>query len=249
MTNQTTYKKPSTLLTTNNAKTIKGEKLGFTTYILYLSPYRQNSKNINLCPKASAGCVKACLFNSGCGGFDTTKNARVNKTEFFLAERELFLDTLYIEIATAEVKHKLTNTEFVVRLNGTSDIAWEKFKLKRTGKNIFDSFPNVQFYDYTKNEKRFDNELPANYSLVFSHSEENEKTAMNLIARGINVAVVFDKLPQQYNGFEVIDGDEHDLRFRDKLGVIVGLKYKFLRNKNADNKNALESGFIVKIAA
>lgn len=240
---------PSSLLTTNNAKTIKGEKLGFTTYILYLSPHKQNSKGINLCPKASAGCVKSCLFNSGRGGFDTTKNARVNKTEFFLAERELFLDTLYIEIATAEVKHKLTNTEFVVRLNGTSDIAWEKFKLKRTGKNIFESFPEVKFYDYTKNEKRFEKEIPSNYTLVFSRSEENEETAMKLIEKGVNVAVVFDKLPQQYNGFEVIDGDEHDLRFRDKLGVIVGLKYKFLRNKNADNKNALESGFIVKIAA
>lgn len=249
MTNNITYKLSSSLLTTNNAKTIKGEKLGFTTYILYLSPHRQNSKNINLCPHASEGCAKACLFNSGRGGFDTTRNARINKTEFFLSKRELFLDTLFVEISTAAFKHELTGTKFVVRLNGTSDISWEKFKLKRTGKNIFESLPGVQFYDYTKNHTRFGKELPANYSLVFSRSEDNEDKAMELIARGINVAIVFDELPKKYKGYKVINGDEHDLRFTDELGVVVGLKYKQLRNKNANNKTGLEAGFVVKNAA
>jgi hypothetical protein len=40
----------------------KGEKLGYTTYIMYLAPYTQNSKGINLCSHASVGCAKACLF-------------------------------------------------------------------------------------------------------------------------------------------------------------------------------------------
>lgn len=244
-----TYNKPNNLLTTNNAKTIKGEKLGVKTYILYLSPYNQNSKGVNICPMATLGCASACLFGSGRGSMANVVNGRRNKTEFFLADRELFLDLLYIEIAQIELKHKLEGTDFVIRLNGTSDITWEKFKLKRTGKNLFESFPQVQFYDYTKMHQRFAKPLPANYRLVFSRSENNEDKAMELIARGINVAIVFDKLPETYNGYTVINGDINDLRTKDPLGVIVGLKYKNLTGRNVDNKKGLESGFVVRNAA
>lgn len=244
-----TYTQPKNLLTTNNAKTLKGEKFGFTTYILYLAPYNQNSKGINICPMATLGCASACLFGSGHGSMSNVQKGRKNKTEFFLADREKFLDALFVEISTIELKHRLEGTNFVIRLNGTSDIAWEKFKLKRTGKNIFDSLPKSSFYDYTKNYTRLEKEQTLNYRLIFSRSENNENKAMELLKKGINVAMIFEKLPKFYKGFTVIDGDLNDLRTQDPYGVIVGLKYKRLTGKGADNKTAFNNGFIIREAA
>lgn len=244
-----TYTQPKNLLTTNNAKTVKGEKFGFTTYILYLAPYNQNSKGINICPMATLGCASACLFGSGHGSMSNVQKGRKNKTEFFLADREKFLDALFVEISTIELKHRLEGTNFVIRLNGTSDIAWEKFKLKRTGKNIFDSFETVQFYDYTKVYTRFNKVIPNNYRLIFSRSENNEDKAMELIKRGINIAVVFSKLPETYKGYEVINGDLNDLRHTDPYGVVIGLKYKLLTGKGVNNAEVFNSGFGVRVAA
>ena len=245
---KTNYYKPTSLLTTNNAKTIKGEKLGYTTYILYMSPFRQNSQKKNICPMATPGCAAACLYTSGHGSMDNVKKGRTNKTEFFLSDRNKFLMSIYSEIAQLEVKYKIEGGKFAVRLNGTSDISWEKFKIK-DNKNIFELFPKVQFYDYTKNHLRFQNKLPKNYRLVFSRSETNEPIALALLDKGINVAMVFDETPKKYKGYKVINGDENDLRFLDGKGVIIGLKYKKITGKGADNQKAFESGFAIKLAA
>jgi hypothetical protein len=234
------------LLTTNNAKTIKGEKLGYMTYILYMSPFKANSKGINLCPHASKGCAESCLVGSGFGGMYTSvMQGRVNKTEYFLSERESFLHQLKDEIEKA-IKKNEGKAIVTFRLNGTSDVVWEKFKIFE-GKNIFEVYPNVQFYDYTKNHKRFEKELPSNYHLTFSRSETNHEKAIELLKKGINVAMVFDKLPSTYEGFEVINADLDDLRFLDKKGVICGLKYKKMTGKGGAEKNkaAFENGFVI----
>ena len=167
MTKKQNYYKPTSLLTTNNAKTIKSLKYNVTTYILYMSPYKQNAVGKNMCPMASAGCSAACLYSSGHGSMSTVQKGRTNKTEFFLADRELFLETLYREIAVIEFKHKLEGTKFAIRLIGTSDLSYETFKIKSTGKNIFDSFKNIVFYDYTKNYLRFKKPLPKKISELF----------------------------------------------------------------------------------
>lgn len=236
----------SKLLSKDNHKTIKGEKLGYITYILYMSPHTQNSKNINVCPHASVGCAAACLFKSGFGGMYTTvQRGRINKTEWYLSDREQFMNTLDKEIASYIKKHK--DKDIVTfRLNGTSDIRFEKIKV-RDNKNIFELYPNVQFYDYTKNPKRFDDKLPENYHLTFSRSETNHDVAMELLGRGFNVAMVFNKLPETYLGYKVVNGDETDLRFLDDKGVIVGLKYKNITGKGADNMAAFDNGFAIKI--
>lgn len=197
---------------------------------------------------ATPGCAAACLYTSGHGSMDNVKKGRINKTEFFLSDRNKFLLTLYSEIAQLEVKYKIEGGKFAVRLNGTSDISWEKFKIK-DNKNIFELFPKVQFYDYTKNFLRFKSPLPKNYRLVFSRSETNEPIALALLERGVNVAMVFDELPKKYKGFKVINGDENDLRFLDGKGVIIGLKYKKLTGKGVNNKEAFESGFAIRLAA
>jgi hypothetical protein len=138
---------------------------------------------------------------------------------------------------------------YAIRLNGTSDISFEKFKIK-DGKNIFELFPNVQFYDYTKNHLRFDRikDLP-NYHLTFSRSESNDVQSELLLNKGFNVAYVFDNVPSEYKGFKVISGDETDLRFLDESNVIIGLKYKKMTGKGSGEKNAnsKQGDFVIKV--
>lgn len=245
------YRVPKNLLSFKNAKTIKGEKLGIKTAILYLSPYTQNSKGINLCSHATEGCAKACLFGSGAARFSKVQAGKLNKTEYYLTDRKNFLLQLKSEIENIIRLHG-SNWEIAIRLNGTSDIPFEKFKIV-DDKNIFELFPSVQFYDYTKNHIRFDKDLPSNYHLTFSRSENNHKKSLDLLERGFNVAVVFglkkgEVLPKTYMGFEVINGDETDLRFKDKKNVVVGLHYKNLTGAGSKGKNNYsENDFIVKV--
>jgi hypothetical protein len=135
----------------------------------------------------------------------------------------------------------------VFRLNGTSDIQWENIKI-RDDKNVFQLFPDLQFYDYTKIVNRFDKKLPINYNLTFSYSKEEDyyngqidNLSIKLLKKDINVAVVFrNELPKTYLGFPVVNGDESDLRFNDYRGVIVGLKSKGDAKKD-------DSGFVIDI--
>lgn len=250
------YKVPNNLLSTTNAKTVKGEKLGYTTYIMYLAPHKQNSKNINLCSHASKGCAKACLFGSGAARFEGVQDGKRNKTEYYLADKKNFMLQLVKEISKAEKLHGaivgekqykkngidvLRYKNFAVRLNGTSDIPFEKIKLDN-GLNIFEMFPNVQFYDYTKNPTRFAKVQPKNYHLTFSRSEDNDVIALDLLDKGHNVAIVFGvrdvkDLPTTFKGFNVINGDETDLRFLDEKNIVVGLKYKLVTGKGTKGQN------------
>lgn len=235
------------LLTTNNPKTIKGLKKGYFTHILYLSPFNQNSKGINICSHASVGCASACLFNSGMGGIYTNvQQGRMNKTEYFLQNRVEFLNQLVSEITKIEKKHNERGEKFCIRLNGTSDIRFEGFKIK-DNKNIFELFPNVQFYDYTKNYLRFTKVLPSNYDLTFSKSETNTDKAFELLNSGIKVAMVLSRVVKRYKGYKVVNGDENDLTFLHPKKVIIGLRYKLMTNKGADNKKAFENGFVVDV--
>lgn len=64
------------LITSGDAKTIKGEKLGYRTGIMYLSP-ADASKVINVCPKASVGCKAMCLNTAGRGQMDMVQQVRL----------------------------------------------------------------------------------------------------------------------------------------------------------------------------
>lgn len=262
------YYIPKNLLSTKNSKTIKGEKQGYTTYIMYLAPHKQNSKGVNLCAKASKGCAEACLFKSGAARFNQVQIGKTNKTEYFLADRKGFMSQLYNEISAIVSNHAKVEGEkqlsfngnvlrykkFAIRLNGTSDFPFENLKV-RDGKNIFELFPDVQFYDYTKLDQRFNKIQPRNYHLTFSRSEDNHTETVDLLNRGYNVAVVFgvkseDDLPKEYLGFPVVNGDESDLRFLDEENVIVGLKYKLMTGKGTAGQNAImlrDNPFIVGI--
>ena len=211
-------------------KTRKGTKYGYLTGIMYLAPYKLSG--LNMCPMASKGCAVACLFSAGRGKMYFVTRARVVKTLAYHFNETRFIDTIKESIRQLIVKAKNKNMTPVVRLNGTSDILWER----RT--DILQSFPNIQFYDYTKIAQRFRFSIPSNYHLTFSLSESNQSDAVYAVSRGINVAAVFrEKLPKKLFNRRVVNGDDTDLRFLDRHGVIIGLKAKGKAKKD-------KSGFV-----
>ena len=214
-----------------NYKTVKSEKVGVLTGIIYMAPYNLSGKNV--CPGASAGCAAACLNTAGRGAMNVVQRARLEKTNRFWDDRKQFLMDLALEIGKLEKQAKAKGLKAAVRLNGTSDLPYERYKLSGTkrrdsDKNIMEMFPNVQFYDYTKLENRIVGQtLPANYHLTFSRAEDNDHKLEDVL-KHTSAAVVFSgELPETWRGYPVIDGDEHDARFTDAgPGVIIGLTAK-----------------------
>lgn len=215
------------LLTVANTKIVKGEELGYKTYGIHFAPHKLSGKNV--CAGASFGCVAACLNEAGHGKRFNVKQSRIKKTNYFFHARKKFLEQLVKEITSAIKSAKKKNLIPCFRLNLTSDVAWETILVK-DGKNIMQLFPDVQFYDYTKNIARMmrfslkDTSFPKNYHLTFSRSEVNEDACKIVLGNGGNVAVVFrSRLPKTWNGKKVIDATKHDVRFLDPKTCIAGL--------------------------
>jgi hypothetical protein len=233
------------LLTINgDIKTKKGTKLGVLTGILYLAPF--NLSGFQVSPKATEGCKAACLFTAGRGVYQQVQQSRIAKTRFFFEARDEFMATIVSNIEALIRKANRQNMIPAVRMNGTSDIAWEKIKCIRGGKeyrSVMHAFPEVNFYDYTKVANRKGVADLPNYHLTFSLSENNDKDAHKALENGMNISVVFrvgrkGKLPTKWNGIKVIDGDTTDVRFLDyKGGCVVGLRMKGRARKDT-------SGFV-----
>ena len=229
------YRIPKSLLAVGtNAKTVKGDKTSeYLTAIMYLAPAKQNTKGVNLCPKASKGCLQACLYTAGRGKFSNVQAARVNKSDYFVADRPAFIAQLKKEIKVFIKKCEREGKKPAIRLNGTSDILWERY-IDMT------EFPTVQFYDYTKWSPK-ERKPTSNYHLTFSRAEDtSDSYVKDIVGKGNNVAVVFsDKvIPQSYLGYPVYNGDLTDLRFLDPSGHIIGLVAKGDAKKDT-------SGFVI----
>ena len=226
----------------SSSKIAKGLKYNEMTYILYLAPASQSGYNV--CPMSTEECRTACLTESGHNRIDVKKNAinkaRIAKTKLFFEERHFFMTWLITEIVSAKQKAEKDGYQFSVRINGTSDISLESFAIG--GMNILQFLPSVKFYDYTKVANRFKMlDKYDNYDLTYSFSGHNMLQCLDLLdkAKG-RVAMVFEgkTLPISFMGYKVIDGDAYDMRYLDEQGVIVGLKFKKVRNKidTANNK-------------
>ena len=213
----------------SNPKTAKSTGYGYLTGILHLAPHTQSGYQV--CPSATPGCSKECLYFQSRGSMSKVQESRIRKSRMFFENRAEFMVDLAKDIASIVRRADKNNLKPCVRLNGTSDIRWE-----RTG--IMDLFPSVTFYDYTKlkNRKR----LPKTYSLTFSRSETTTHDEWcEALDDGMNVAVVFrDAIPEGWLGVPVIDGTTHDLRFLDPKPCIVGLTAKGTAKKDT-------SGFVV----
>jgi hypothetical protein len=230
-----------------NAKTIKGEKYGIKTAILYLMPAM--GSGVQLCANAKiAGCEKPCLFTAGRGAMSNVMLSRLRKTLYFNQYREQFMAQLSRELTLEKAKAKRRGYKLVVRLNGTSDIRWENIKLPLVNApTIFDLHNDVQFYDYTKLANR--KNVPANYDLTFSYSgvEAYQPFVAKAVANGERIAVVFRNRAiveqmlannETFLGLPVVDGDDTDIRHLDPRGAIVALYAKGKARRD-------QSGFVV----
>lgn len=156
------------------------------------------------------------------------------------------MSRLVRELSLWQRKSHSQGKRLAARLNVFSDLMWEKLTPE-----LFSTFKDVQFYDYTKHVKRMlqwcEGKLPKNYHLTFSRSECNDKDAMRVLEAGGNVAVVFESkslrdslIDSDWQGFRIINGDETDMRFLDPRNVVVGLYAK------GHNGKVDDSGFVVR---
>ena len=221
------------------ATNIKTAKNDLETFILYMAPADQVD-GLNLCPFASPGCKASCLYSAGRGKFSNVQESRINKSKFWGYDRANFYVQLANELLKIHDKAIKQNKQIAVRLNGTSDIDHLHLLQRYSGIDFLETFyENLLFYDYTKNFNHIRKYTGSTYKLTFSRSETNEKDAYLTLQHGGNVAIVFaDELPETWNGYQVINGDETDLRYFDPINVVVGLKAKGDAKKNL-------SGFVV----
>ena len=119
------------LLSTANPKIQKGARLGYLSFILHLAPADVSGREV--CPKRTEGCTRACLNTAGRGGMfrrgETTnviQEARKRKTRYFFEDREAFLKDLEADIKKGIRQAAKLGLTPVFRLNGTSDLSWEK---------------------------------------------------------------------------------------------------------------------------
>lgn len=236
-----------------SSKIIKGEKVNnVLTYSLYLSP--DKTSGYNVCPFSTVECRLGCLATSGRTAVEIysnrniIQNARIKKTRLFFENQDYFMGWLVAEIESARLKSIKKNMGFAVRLNCTSDIDWQNILFN--GKNVFEHFPQVQFYDYTKNPQKF-NYLAENYHLTFSYNGRNWDTCKSLLDKGYNIAMIFstkknNSFPVSHKGYSIIDGDLTDYRVADPKGTIVGLRWKKIADKNL-NDHIKESIFVMQV--
>lgn len=215
-------------------KTAKGSKVPVVLAGLSMMP------TLELCPNSiRAKCLDMCLKDSGFSEvYDSVNQARQRKTDWFLSDRQGFLQQLRKELNTLQKYADKHGKQAIVRLNVLSDIPWERY-------NIPQDFPRIKFYDYTKRSNRL-GKTPSNYGLMFSWSgaDAYQREVNNALKTDTPMTVVFSKdLPEYYLGRKVYDGDISDLDNLDQKGMIIGLRLKGNKNKRDYAKNG--SDFVV----
>jgi len=228
-----------------NAKTIKGEKYGIKTAILYLMP--SDMSGVMLCAMAKiAGCEGPCLFTAGRGAMSNVMLSRLRKTLYFNQYRDQFMAQLSREVDREKAKAKRQGYILIVRPNGTSDIRFENIPVDGFD-SIMARHSDIQWYDYTKLANR--KSVPANYDLTFSYSgvPAYAPYVAKAVAKGERIAVVFRNRAtvetmlangETFLGLPVVDGDDTDIRHLDAKGVIVALYAKGKARRD-------QSGFVV----
>jgi SPX domain protein involved in polyphosphate accumulation len=162
------------------------------------------------------------------------QKARIRRTKYFFENRNAFMLDLAHDITNAYKLARKHNLTPVIRLNGTSDLSWEKYIVPGFNRTLFEVFNYIQFYDYTKVLGRKVKHIP-NYHLTFSRAENNEADCDEARRQGMNVATVYDTIPAG-----VYSAENDDLRFLDPQVGTIGLKAKGPAKKDY-------SGFVIRI--
>lgn len=233
-------------------KTVKSLGLGILTLPVHLAP-ADSAGGATVCAYAGA-CSELCLDAAGNPAYATGKaRARINRTRFYWNDRDSFMLCLWAETVRHIAHARRLGMRPAVRPNATSDNAYERIEVTVTAemadwallahnvsvepgryRNIMECMPAVSFYDYTKIPARYRvNRLAANYHLTYSYDPQNKPADMlEALDSGLNVAVPFmgKALPNRVKLcgriLEVINGDAHDYRPADPVGVVVGLTFK-----------------------
>jgi hypothetical protein len=241
------------IFSTDSAKAAKASGYGYLNAIQYMAPHSSAGVG-NLCSHASPQCIALCLgTHSGqaamvsdlANGTNATRESRKKKARLFMANRAAYMNEVARSIVKVIRDAKRDGLTPCIRLNGSTDISWERIRFNLDAKTIaklepiagklrrvenvtlLELFHWLQFVDYTKNPNRL-GKAPANLDLTLSYSGNNSRECVGALLAGHNVAMVFHGgLPETFAGFHVIDGDKHDLRHLDaKGGFIVGLTPK-----------------------
>lgn len=244
---------------------------------LTLAPAFQHGK-WTTCPNSDS-CRKTCLgktsggwfqYGGGQAGLDMFKGpklAYLRRTHALISNPEAFIVRLNDEINVAKYKAELNGNQLGVRLNVLSDIHPRVFK------TLITAHPDVQFYDYTKNNTE---PIAPNHHLTYSSTGVSQPAGYNGLSmsvdnphsnwhqmrrrlnQGHNVAMVFshkEAIPthvydeESGKTFHVISGDDHDFRPIDGKhesgdGYIIGLTNKAKNTSHATATRDSE-GFLV----
>ncbi len=234
---------------TTNAKLAKGENEAFGNYMTFglsLAPARVSGHQ--MCPKSTPGCRDSCIFTAGQAFFPSVPRSRIAKTLALFQHTGWFRKRLRYEVKRARKLAKRHLKKADIRLNVFSDYPWEL----RLPKLFEQEGRHCQLHDYTKLYPRMERflagDFPENYHLTFSRSETNEEDCLKVLDQGGTVAVVFGLTPSEWKsarpttwkGYPVIDGDQHDLRFLDPPGSVVGLYAKGRGRRDT-------TGFVVRL--
>ena len=253
----------------DSPKAIKAKKYRYLNAINYMAPHKSAGVGnlcshasigcINLCLGRESG--QASMVSANTNWTNAVRDSRERKARYFMKQRQAYMAEMAVHVAAAVRTAKRKRIKLAVRPNGATDVAYEAIRFHVTAElaaklqsivgrkhakqittgihTVLTLFPFVQFLDYTKNPNRLRRALPSNYDLTFSLSESNLHDALDVLASGKNVAVVFaDGLPESWHGYRVINGDLHDLRHLDPKGVVVGLSPKGNKAKRD------QSGFV-----
>ena len=177
--------------------------------ILQLLPNKHLCVNYKLC-------IKTCLAFKGLAKvYPSVIKSRKAKSEYFVNDTDNFIKQLIREIKNQEKRALKKNKKAVVRLNGFTDIDYDKY-------GIFKLFPNVQFYDYSADYDRVLNNNNPNLHYTFSYKGNNLKECIELLKNDVSIAVIDISENQFFNDYEVehIDGDKHDFRFKHGKAIV-----------------------------
>jgi hypothetical protein len=193
--------------------TKKGKRIVFVPFLINLLPAKQSG--INLCMCSTKHCAATCLHSAGNIGALVDKTmSRLRKTWFLALDRDKAFSQIANQIKAKKQKidkfnatSKDTHQQLIIRLNGTSDIIW-RVLTDVAGKNLFEMFPDVVFYDYSKHSKEMENfirgeiidddgnkqgRFPPNYHLTFSYGGPGGSMSnyRKTLLDGENLAVPF----------------------------------------------------------
>lgn len=207
----------------SSAKLAKNKR---KSIVLYMSPVKRNSFELNTCPMASLGCEAVCLDYSGQKVGQAKQRLAIARTDFYFAHRDLFWQRTYDEIMS-EAKKLKSGDELAVRLNGTSDLPlFDEFCDWCVANNKVKGFPkNILFYDYTKiankvttsREQELMNPLNRRHKVTYSLSEKvtpdgtGFDTAKRILLQNGSVAAVFKVNPRGIPEFNKSTGKRNKI--------------------------------------